>query len=214
MAKVAQADVFVLLDTTQFQKNGVQNRNQVLSGGTPLWLTIPVRQQLGATIRETTPLDRRWIRKHRATVTQSYPGGRSTASRLFDELEALPDPSTLSDIAAASITFLCRELDITTPIVRASELGVTGARTDLLIAILHELGATEYLSGNGARAYQTADEFRAAGIDLLYQRFEPTEYAQGHHSFVPGLSALDVVLRPEVDGAGLLRTCTRPPTHE
>ncbi|MCB9508068.1 MAG: WbqC family protein [Myxococcales bacterium] len=214
LAKVCQADLFVLLDTTQYQKNGVQNRNQVLTAAGPLWLTIPVRQQLGASILETAPVDRRWIRKHRATVTQCYPDGRVLATELFDELEGLPADSSLADFAASSLAFICRRLDISTPVVRASALAARGTRTQLLISILQELGATEYLSGNGARAYQTAAEFRAAGIELLYQRFEPVEYPQGEPTFTPHLSALDLVLRPNLDAPRLLRECTRPPTQE
>ena len=48
--KIDQSDVFVILDTVDFQKNGLQNRNQIKTNQGAQWLTVPVRQQLGQKI--------------------------------------------------------------------------------------------------------------------------------------------------------------------
>src|SRR4051794_37964554 len=40
--KMRQADVFVLLDTTQFAKDDFQNRNRIKTAKGPAWLTVPV----------------------------------------------------------------------------------------------------------------------------------------------------------------------------
>ncbi len=56
------------------------------------------------------------------------------------------------------------------------------------------MGADRYLSGNGARAYQTASEFASSGVRLSYQRYVPQPYTQARTGFVPDLSALDLVL--------------------
>jgi hypothetical protein len=41
--KIARADVFVYLDTVQFEKNSFINRNQIKTPQGALWLTIPVK---------------------------------------------------------------------------------------------------------------------------------------------------------------------------
>ena len=52
LAKWASADVFVFLDTVQYEKNGWQNRNRIKTRDGAHWLTVPVHARLGAPIRE------------------------------------------------------------------------------------------------------------------------------------------------------------------
>ena len=65
LAKWAEADVFVLLDTVQYEKNGWQNRNRIKTREGPSWLTVPVHAPLGAAITAVT-LDaaQPWPRRH------------------------------------------------------------------------------------------------------------------------------------------------------
>jgi len=53
------ADIFVYLDTVQFSKNGLQNRNQIKTAQGPAWLSVPVRHQFGQEIRETLIADQK-----------------------------------------------------------------------------------------------------------------------------------------------------------
>src|SRR5579883_1721738 len=70
--KADNCDVFVYLDTVQFQKNGVQNRNQIKTASGATWLTVPVSVSLGDTIAETSLASNSFARKHLATIKQSY----------------------------------------------------------------------------------------------------------------------------------------------
>ena len=40
--KLAISDLFVILDSVQFQKNGIQNRNKLRNQEGDYWLTVPV----------------------------------------------------------------------------------------------------------------------------------------------------------------------------
>ena len=51
-AKWAAADLFIFLDTVQYEKNGWQNRNRIKTREGPRWLTVPVRAKLGTPIRD------------------------------------------------------------------------------------------------------------------------------------------------------------------
>ena len=50
LAKWAAADVFVFLDTVQYEKNGWQNRNRIRTADGAHWLTVPVHAHLGTPI--------------------------------------------------------------------------------------------------------------------------------------------------------------------
>ena len=49
-AKIARSDVFIFLDKVQYQKNGLQNRNELKNSNGRFWLTIPVSSSLGENI--------------------------------------------------------------------------------------------------------------------------------------------------------------------
>ena len=43
--KVAQSDVFVVMDDAQFQRRGVQHRNRIKTSAGEQWLTVPVTKR-------------------------------------------------------------------------------------------------------------------------------------------------------------------------
>ena len=45
--KIAKCDIFIVLDNVDFQKNGLQNRNQIKTDKGYQWLTVPVEHKLG-----------------------------------------------------------------------------------------------------------------------------------------------------------------------
>jgi hypothetical protein len=196
-AKAAGCDTFVYLDTVQYQKNGVQNRNQIKTNAGAIWLTVPVRAHLGQTISETRIADQRWARKHILSIQQHY--ARAPFRSLFNEglRPLLERPwGFLADLNVAVTDWLFDCLGISCRSVRASELNATGAKDDLVIDICQKLGATVYLSGPGARCYQDEAKFKASGVELRYHEYRSGSYPQCHPAagFVPALSALDLVL--------------------
>ena len=52
MNKIANADVFVFLDTVQFKKNEWQNRNRIKGPKGWQWITVPVSYQFPEKICE------------------------------------------------------------------------------------------------------------------------------------------------------------------
>lgn len=193
--KVALADHFVLMDRVQFQKNGLQNRNRIRNGQGDFWLTIPVTGHLSDTIDEKRIADARWRRRHWQSVRSSY-GRAPQWERHAAGLEALygRDYATLGQANAAFLGWLFESLEIETPVTPLSSLEVKGTKSDLVLAICREMGATEYLSGSGAREYLDEEAFAAAGIRIRYLVSEPPRYPQYHGAFIPGLSMLDMLM--------------------
>ena len=71
--KIEESDLFIFLDNVDFQKNGLQNRNQIKTANGAQWLTVPVKQSLGQKIVETRIANSNlWRKKHWQTIRQNY----------------------------------------------------------------------------------------------------------------------------------------------
>lgn len=202
--KIAASDAFVVLDSVDFQKNGLQNRNQIKNAAGALWLTVPVRQKLGQRLVDVEIDGSAWKRKHWATIEQNYRRAPHFA-RYEPELKALYDApwERLVDLNLRVLELLRGWLGIGTKILRSSEMKATGSASELVLALCREAGATTYLSGTGAKAYLDEAAFKAAGIDVVWQASAPARTYQQQHpaaGFVPGLSALDALLNCGPDG--------------
>ena len=208
--KALTADVFVYLDTVQFSKNGLQNRNQIKTAQGPLWLTLPVSQKLGQTIRETRLADARAPQKHFKTLAASYaktPGFQCWKA----ELEPLLSPAgdSLCNLAIASTEWMLAKLGARNRRLRASELTALdpGLQASKLVAgICQLLGARSYLTGRGALEYMAPADFATIGCAVEVQTWQPFTYEQAPagSAFVPDLSTLDLLLNCPDAAAGMI----------
>lgn len=197
--KIKESDVFILLDTVDFQKNGLQNRNQIKTAQGAHWLTVPVQQKLGQKVRDVK-IDNSdpWLRKHWQTIQQCY--RKAAAFNAYEkELEALyaDEWSSLNELNIVIISMMMRWMNIRTPIVRSSQMKATGIASELVLNLCLEAGATHYLSGMGGKNYLEPDAFRNVGIEIVYQpAVLPNSYPQmfPKAGFINGLSALDILL--------------------
>jgi hypothetical protein len=209
LAKWAAADVFVFLDTVQYERNGWQNRNRIKTPAGPRWLTAPVHARLGTPITEVT-LDAAhpWRARHLRVIEDAYAG----APHLAHHGEALSrfyagDWSRLAPLAVASGEWLARAAGVRVPFHLASDLGVTATHaTERLVALCRAVGADTYLAGRDGARYMDISRFEKAGIQVLYQVYRHPVYAQLHGEFVPFLSALDLLLTHGDDALAILRS--------
>jgi len=200
--KIARADVFVLLDSVQFPKKGGTwtNRVRILVNGEPTWLTVPIDRAYHGTrtIREMRLRDDdgRWRETALKTLRSAY-GRAPYFDAVAPELAPLLlDPTAeLAVYNERAIRRLCELLGLRTPLVRSSELAAEGSGTNLLVALVRASGGDAYLAGGGAASYQEDEKFAAAGIELRFQAYAPPAYAQGTDQHVPGLSAVDALMR-------------------
>ena len=192
--KMASADVFVVMDNVQFQKNGVQNRNKVRDKQGAFWLTIPVTGHLSDSINEKMVSGKDWNRKHWKTLNTIY--SNAPHWNLYaDDLERIYDSncSTVGEINRIFLDYLIRKLNIATKIVYLSELKVNALKSDLVLEICRKLGARSYISGLGAKAYLKEDIFSEAGVDIDYKESVFPVYSQFQGGFIQDLSILDMM---------------------
>ncbi len=198
MHKVIAADIFVYLDTVQFTKNGLQNRNQIKTSQAALWLTVPVKHAFGQKIHEVQIADTNIMSKHWKTLQANYshtPGFNRWHEELKNFFER--EFTSLADLAIASTEWMLEKLNVQTKRVRASTLaGIEGEASKLVAAICNALSATDYLTGRGALAYLDVTDFAKIGCEVHVQRWSPLTYSQAHANvgFVPDLSTLDLLL--------------------
>ena len=192
-----RSDQFILYDDVQFTRRDWRNRNRVRVLEGSVWLTVPVIQKnkydqslLETKIDNSTS----WKRKHLETIRCHY-----SKTPFFDkhfpwcEKVFNTDWNFLLDLSLETIQYLKRELKINTPLLRSSELGESGNKTERLISICKQLGATQYLSGDSARNYISEKDFSDQGIELEYQEYQHPEYPQHYEGFVPFLSTIDLL---------------------
>ena len=202
------ADIFVYLDTVQFSKNGVQNRNQIKTAQGPQWLTVAVKHELGQSIRDTKIADRKVGPKHWKTLQTNYARSKGFA-RWKDELHDLlhREWQTLDQIGIASTEWMIEKLGVSNKRLRASEIAEThGHASKLVASICAALGGDQYLTGTGALAYLQVEDFTPINCELLVQRWKPFSYQQTHaeNGFVPDLSTLDLLLNEPESAAALI----------
>ncbi|WP_175755471.1 WbqC family protein [Burkholderia ambifaria] len=195
---IAATDEFILYDDAQYTRRDWRNRNQIKTPQGVQWLTVPVRVKgrYHQSIRETEIDGTEWAEQHWTRLRQNYARAPHFA-RYAPELEALylhGRHDTLSALNLAMLTWVNRQLGIATRMSSSSDYTLEGDRTDKLLNLCLQAGATEYLSGPAARDYLDESRFAAAQVAVRwfdYPAYPP--YAQLWGEFVHGVTVLDVL---------------------
>lgn len=212
--QIRRADLFIFYDDVQYDKHGWRNRNQIKTAQGKQWLTIPVHSggATGGLLIRDVKIDgsKPWAKNHWKALTFSYakaPHFRRYASLLepFYQRSA----SHLADFTIDLTIALAREIGISqTRFMRSSDLpGINGEKTDRLIQILQQVGATHYISGPSAREYIETEKFTGAGITLEYMHYAYPEYPQLYPPYDPYVTILDLLF---MAGEDTLSYITRP----
>lgn len=212
--KMAQCDKFVLLDDVQFKKNYFENRNKIKTVNGIVWLTVPVKLR-GKFGQKTCDVeiadDPRWKKKYYKTLEQTYckaPHWQDVYDNVWPVLEG--DKKKLLDINLGLIDNISRYLDIQTECVSSSSLNTEGAKKEeLVLAICRELKAEVYISGPDGRNYLNLEQFKNAGIQVVFHDFNHPAYSQIHGPFVSHMSIVDLIANCGQGCGELVKECYR-----
>ena len=193
--KILKSDIFVFLDNVTYSKNGYANRNRIKTPEGSQWLTIPIVQKgISRTpinkVKISNAVD--WRRKHWNSIKFNYGGAPhfKKYGSFFEELYRL-QWVLLADLNKFLIKTICIFLGIHGTFVDASELGVKGSKSELLVNICEALDADTYFSGRAGRDYLDCQRFEQRGIKVVFQDFQPAVYPQLFGEFIPNLSVID-----------------------
>jgi hypothetical protein len=205
---IGLVDEFILYDDVQYTTGDWRNRNRIKTPQGSQWLTIPVRRVFGQRIDEALVTDGRWAGKHWRSLVQSY-----RTAPCFDRYEAqvadlyATDEPRLSLVNESFIRELARLLGISTPISRSTDYEAQGARSERVVSLCEQAGATTYLSGPRARAYLDESLFERAGIDVRYMDYEGyPEYPQLYPPFDHAVTVLDLLFSVGPDAPAYLKS--------
>jgi hypothetical protein len=206
-SKIALSDKFMFVGHCQFVNKSWHSRNVIRNGRTPLTLTVPVLKtgRFGQSISETIINGDHWKRKHLGSIRNSYQK-RPYFKDYFPRLEELIQQpwENLGQMNIALIIQFLDWLNIDTPLFYSEDHAISGQKNDMLIAMCRAMGAQDYLSNMGAKAYGDESLLRAAAIDHHWQQFVPPRYEQGGE-FMENLSIIDCLFNMGPASGDLVR---------
>lgn len=202
---LAAVDRFIVLDDVSLIRRGWIQRNRILVGGAPHLFTLPLR---GASQnRRICDLERVvddvWLKKFQRQLAENYrraPYFSETIS-LLQMVLSNPEPN-LSRFLMAGLRATCRHLSIDTELLPSSGryANESLAGQARIVDICRQEGAARYFNPPGGVDLYDRGAFEAQGVELRFVVPRETPYPQLGKSFVPWLSAIDILMNVGRDG--------------
>lgn len=210
---IAAVDEFIIYDDMQYTRRDWRNRNQIKTPTGLLWLTVPTKTKgryLQA-IRETEIDGVDWQKQHWKSLEANY-----KKSKHYQEISDVLSPlykktyRTITELNTEFLRIICNLLDIKTKISYSWDYILIDGKTERLVSLCQQAGATNYISGPAAKDYIQPSLFSNAGITLEwfdYQNYP--EYPQLWGAFQHGVSILDLLFNCGKDSAKYMRFVSR-----
>ena len=213
-----EADVFVFLDSVQFEPRSWQCRNRVKSPNRTSWLSVPVKPENNLAICDTEiDNSKPWRKQHWHAINAYY--GKAKFFNLYAPFFKAFYSAEWNKIALLNINFteyLAEQLGISPIFVRASRLGLTGKRTKMLLEICKMFDADRYVSSIGSKNYMEENGaeslFEKEGINVEYVQVNLPRYPQLFGEFISELSVVDLLFNCGPDASKII--AAPPPEME
>jgi hypothetical protein len=190
---IRETDLFIIHDDLQYTKGDWRNRNKIKTPRGVEWITVPVHYRNTSQLIEETPVDYSspWARRMLNRIRESYRRAPCFEPYFSELTDLLTQPSvSISDLNLQLIHWVCRSLEIDTPIKMSREYHPQGVKTERIGILTWQ---STYLSGPAAQAYLIPEMFEQAGIRLEYKQYNYPEYEQLYPPFVLGVSVIDLL---------------------
>ena len=168
---ISEVDLFIFFDIAQYTKNDWRNRNRILVNNSPLWLTIPVGDNINRKITDVQLPSGTWRDKHIKSLTYAYL--KAPYFHLIEKfiLPIIDDRSirTLSELNQNLITSVSRDIfELQTVFHSLREDMIHGSPSKRIAKIVESFGGTTYVSGPSASNYLDPNDFNEVDIILKY----------------------------------------------
>ena len=211
--RIAASDVLILLDHVLIDRNSktkFANRNRIRTPDGWTWLTVPIRSKgrhgelLLNEIEVNNETD--WRAKHWRAIEMNYrraPHFADYAAPFQVMFET--EWTRLAALNAAGQKIFTEALGIGTRTMLSSEMDCRETKDRLIVELCEKAGATAYISGPFGRDYLKPEDFRAAGVELLFHDYDHPEYKQCFEGFEPYMSAIDLLFNHGPEALQILR---------
>jgi len=197
-SKVMQTECFVIMDTFKYTRHGVTHRNKIRTNAGSCYLTIPINKEFTMTNINNValPQNKGWREIHWKSIYQNYVKTDffKDHSNYFEKLYK-QDFHYLWQLNMDIIHYMLKSFEINVEIIMASDLNIETnlKHTDMIIAILKNIGANIYLSGPSGRNYLELGKFSQNNCNCKFVKFTHPVYKQRYPGFEPNLSAIDLL---------------------
>lgn len=204
-----RADLFVIYDDVQYDKEGWRNRNRIKTANGIQWLTVPV---LLKSVENPPIVDVmidnkvNWRKKHFTAVQQNYSKAPYFKNYIdiFQEAYAR-DWKYLVDIDMYFIYKLAECFGMADKkIVRSSTCNIVGDRIERLINICKFFSADTFYEGAAGKNYIDQQVFLNEGIEVQFQNYQHPTYQQLYGDFMPNLSVIDLLFNHGPKSVGII----------
>jgi len=195
--RIYQSDVAIVLDHVQLERGGFTNRNRIVGSNSPVWLTVPIVKKGMSKAAISDILinnNTKWRLKHQETIKQSYSKAKYF-NKYYESIATIyaNEYSLLNELLYDSNNVVMDMLSIKTPLLYSSKMGVGGTKSDLVLNLCREVGATQYISGPFGRDYLNLNDFEKYGIEVLFHDYKHPSYKQLNGGFEAYMSVIDLL---------------------
>jgi len=196
--KALCSDTIVLMDEVQFPQGTTWlTRNRFKNDQGTLWMTIPVSKK-GLGLQNINKVriyhDGRWEKKHLASLKTAYAKAPFFEEHLFFLKHLFSQNfEKLIDLNRMIIEYLMECLQIPTKVKWLSELDIHTSEPQLSVDICRKLGASHFVAQRSARKYLDIPAFEKNNIEVTFFNPRPIVYPQLWGTFIPNLSAFDLI---------------------
>lgn len=210
---ISEVDEFILYDDMQYTRRDWRNRNQIKTPAGLQWLTVPVqvKGKYEQKIKDTLIDKTNWAKDHLKALYQNY-----KRAPFFDEIYNLlentyvyKDFTHLSNLNREFIQIICNYLNIKTKISSSTDYNLVEGKTERLLSLCQQAGASDYVSGPAAREYIDEMIFKEAGVRLHWFDYSGyPEYAQlWGGGFIHHVTILDLLFNCGPDASNYMKFC-------
>lgn len=206
--KIALADMFISFNQVQYQPKDWNNRNQIKTHSGPIWLSVPVLRKgyLDRTISDIEINNSQpWAHKHWKSIQIAY--SKAPYFKLYADFFADIYSRRWECLVDLNETMLRGFLDILgikVPVRSAADWDFAGAKSELVLDMCVQVGASDYIFGAQGRDYADVSAFKNKGVTTHFQEYIHPEYTQLHGAFTPYMSIVDLLFNCGEDSYSIL----------
>jgi len=208
---INSVDEFIIYDDMQYTKRDWRNRNLIKTKDGLKWLSIPVevKGKYFQKINETKVSDKNWAKEHWSVLVHNYSKSQhfKEVKDVFEEVYLNMTENYLTQINFKFLSVINSFLGIKTPVLFSSALKLAKGKTERLVDLCKQRGATDYFSGPTAKNYMDEEMFEDESIKVHY--FDYSGYAEYQQQFPPfehGVSILDLIFNTGKDSLKYMKS--------
>ena len=205
-------DALIIYDDMQYTKRDWRNRNMIKTKDGLKWLSVPVevKGKFFQKINETKVSENNWAKSHWLTIIHNY--SKSPYFNLYKDFfknlyKEAANEEYLSKVNYIFLKGICELLDIKIKISWSSDFVLAEGKTERLVDLCKQVGATDYYSGPAAKSYMDESLFEKENINVHYFDYSNyPEYQQQFDSFQHSVTILDLLFNTGQDAKKYMKS--------